>query len=189
MCQAIVLAAGYSSRAKMNKMDLKIGGISILQRIVRTFLEVSDEVIVVSGHYHEEVEKLVGSMDRVVLAQNVNYDLGMFSSIKTGLEFIYDDCFITPGDYPLIDVTTLIKMKQIKGRMIVPMYKGRKGHPLLIRKELLEKLKEESISSNLKEFRNRYDLTCLAVDNKGVLMDIDTMEDYDNMISHMERGK
>jgi len=189
MYQAIILAAGYSSRAKTNKMSLKIGELSILQRIVNTFLEVCEEVIVVSGHNHEKVEALVGVLDRVVIVQNKQYDLGMFSSIKAGLEYVKNDCFITPGDYPLIDVETLIKMKETKGAMVVPVYKERKGHPLLIRKELLVKLKKESKSSNLKLFRNKYKLTCLVVKNKGVLMDIDTMEDYEKIMRHLERGK
>ncbi len=189
MSQAVVLAAGYSSRAKTNKMALKIDDIAILQRIVMTLQQSCREVIVVSGHYHEDIVALVGNMYRVIVVKNNDYDQGMFSSIKTGLMFVDEDCFITPGDCPLIHPSTINKMLETDGCMVVPVYKGRKGHPLLVRQLLIEALKKEPITSNMKAFRNRYPLTCLEVDDKGILVDIDTQEDYREVLQNIERGK
>lgn len=178
MCQAIVLAAGYSSRAKTNKLALEIMNIPLLEMIVMTLRQVCSEVVVVSGHYHEDVMKMFDQVVGVRVVKNNHYELGMFSSVKTGTDYISEDCFITPGDYPLIKRETCELLLNAKGDMIVPTYNKRRGHPLLIKKQLIDALKKEPVTSNLKEFRDRYRVTYVPVEDEGILQDVDTMEDY-----------
>jgi len=62
--------------------------------------------------------------------------------------------------------------------MRVPSFMGRKGHPLFIAKHLIKPLIDEPVISNLKVFRNRYDLEIIETTDPNILTDIDTIEDY-----------
>lgn len=188
MYQAVVLAAGYSSRAKTNKLRLTVLNVSILRRIVMTLLQVCSEVIVVSGHHHEEVLGLVEDMACVRVVYNERYDLGMFSSVKTGIEFVTDDVFIMPGDCPMVQSVTCEQMKAVASDIVVPTFSGRKGHPILIRKKLLDTLKKEPEASNLKAFRDRHDVAYIEVKDESILWDVDTIDDYHTLIERVEGG-
>lgn len=179
MCQAVVLAAGYSSRAQLNKLALKIDGVPILRRIVMTLLQLCEEVVVVSGHYHDAVLELVGELEGVRVVYNEAYDLGMFSSVLKGIGQINSDCFLIPGDYPLIQASTCQAMLLAKGPVVVPVFKGRRGHPILLKGASVNQLKLEALTSNLRTFRDRYDVTYIDVEDEGILLDVDTIEDYE----------
>lgn len=186
MTKSVVLAAGYASRVGTNKMALPIEGTTVLVKLVQTLQEVVEEIIVVTGHYHQSVTELVGGMDKVRICQNTNYADGMFSSIIRGIKEVDEDCFILPGDYPLICKETFEKLLASDGVIRVPVYEKRRGHPIFIEKKLIETLKKEPITSNLKAFRDRHEVTYIDVDDRGILLDIDTMKDYDVIKKEVE---
>lgn len=177
-CDAVILAAGYSSRAKTNKMALMINQQSILSRIIETFYPLSEKIVIVGGHHFDEMKKLVSDYEKVTLVKNENYDLGMFSSVKRGVAEMENDFFLTPGDYPMIHSSTCKKLMLGTGDMVIPTYNGRKGHPVFIKKELIASLIKEPVSSNLKNFRDRQHLSYIPVEDEGILLDVDTMDDY-----------
>ena len=102
----------------------------------------------------------------------------MFSSVKAGVSITENDFFLIPGDYPLVKPETIRKLLAETGIIKVPIYKGRKGHPIYISNELISSLNDEPIDSNLKTFRDRHDVTYIDVDDEGILLDIDTAVDY-----------
>lgn len=187
MCQAIVLAAGYSSRAKTNKLILDYKGLPILTNLVMTLLQVCEDVIVVTGHYHDEVVSLVKDLERVEVIYNQNYDRGMFSSVQKGLAAITSDFFVIPGDCPIVKIETCELLLEAEGVIAVPVYEGRKGHPIRIRASLIEALRNEPNDSNLKHFRDKHPVTLVSVTDQGVLIDVDTMKDYELLLT--EGGK
>ncbi len=178
MIDGVILAGGYSSRLKKNKMTLIFNDLPIICNVIEAMKQYCDKIIVVTGHYHDEIERVVKKYEVVNVVRNTNYNLGMFSSVKAGVKDINNDFFLTPGDYPLIKASTYKKLLDSKGMIRVPIYNGRKGHPILISKELIDPLLKEPVESNLKVFRDRYKVNYIEVDDKGVLIDVDTMEDY-----------
>ncbi len=178
MIDGVILAGGYSSRLKKNKMTLIFDDLPIICNVIEAMKQYCDKIIVVTGHYHDEIERVVKKYEVVNVVRNTNYNLGMFSSVKAGVKDINNDFFLTPGDYPLIKASTYKKLLDSKGMIRVPIYNGRKGHPILISKELIDPLLKEPVESNLKVFRDRYKVNYIEVDDKGVLIDVDTMEDY-----------
>lgn len=182
---AIILAAGYSSRTNTYKMALEINRKSILSHTIETFYPFCENLIVVGGHYFDATKALVKPYSKVKLIKNERYDLGMFTSIKVGVSETNGDFFITPGDYPSISKTTceqminqLSKSKEKGYDILIPTYIGKRGHPILLTINLKEPLLMEGDDSNLRNFQKHYRIDFLEVKDEGILLDIDTLEDY-----------
>ncbi len=63
--------------------------------------------------------------------------------------------------------------------VFIPTFKGRKGHPVLCRAVLKDKILEEPVDSTLKTVFNRNNCLLVEVDHEGILMNVNTMEDYE----------
>jgi molybdenum cofactor cytidylyltransferase len=186
MTQAIVLAGGLSRRTGVNKMSLPYHSKPLILHTIDSVLPCVSKVVVVTGHYHEEIKQLLESMPKIEIVKNEDYMKGMFSSILCGVKHISEDFFIVPGDYPIIQNSTYKLMINQLHTMLVPAYKGIKGHPLLLSISLKEELLNEPVQSNLKVFRDRHLLEVIDTDDEGILQDIDTLTDYDTLI---QKGK
>ena len=188
MIDGIILAGGYSSRIKKNKMVLLYNELPIICNVIESMKDFCNKIVIVTGHYHDEIVQVVSKYEQVIVIRNVNYDLGMFSSVITGVKEINNDFFLTPGDYPLIQKETFRSLLNASGEIRVPIFNNRKGHPILIKKELIDPLLNEPVDSNLKVFRDRYTVNYIETTDEGVLIDVDTMEDY-LLIKETKRGK
>ena len=178
MAMGIILAGGYSSRAESNKMVLKYKNTEIIRHAIMAMQDYCTRVIVVTGHYHNDILEVVKDFEKVKVVRNLNYSQGMFSSVKVGVREVDDDFFVTPGDYPLIKKPTYEKILAAKGIIRVPTFNNRRGHPIFIGKELIKSLIDEKEDSNLKLFRNKYEITNVETEDSGILKDIDTVNDY-----------
>ncbi|MPN39995.1 hypothetical protein SDC9_187530 [bioreactor metagenome] len=61
--------------------------------------------------------------------------------------------------------------------VVIPTFRGRKGHPVLFRENAIKNLINGDFNS-LKEVINYMGFDTLEVDHDGILYDIDTYEDY-----------
>lgn len=178
MLDTIILAGGMSKRFKSNKLATLYKGKPLIFYTIQTFLEISENVTLVTGHYDLEYLKEYIDDPKIRIIQNNDYQLGMFSSVKAGVGVTKNDFFLIPGDYPLVKPETLVKLLSQNGQIKVPIYKSRKGHPIFISNELIIPLMNEPINSNLKAFRDRYKVNYIDVDDEGVLLDVDYFEDF-----------
>jgi molybdenum cofactor cytidylyltransferase len=178
MTQGIILAAGYSSRAKTNKMLLTYNDKFLLSYAIEGMLPFVDHVFVVTGHYHDEVINIINQYAKVSAVFNPIYDQGMFTSVQAGVMMTNGDFFILPGDCPFVSAETYQKLLNGHKDVRVPVYENKQGHPLFIMSSLKEKLLEEPPTSNLKVFRNRFDYEIIKTDDPKILIDIDTQHDY-----------
>ena len=179
--EAIILAAGLSSRAKTNKMLLTVDGKTIIEDCIESFYDTCSRLILVVGHNYLDIKPVIEKYDKVNIAYNENYLDGMFSSVKEGIRNVKGErFFLTPGDYPLIKKSTIWKMANTDSDIVVPVYRGEKGHPVLIKSKFKEEILKGSFNSLL-EFINLKQISVLDVNDKGVIKDVDTMEDYNNL--------
>ncbi|QGU94743.1 NTP transferase domain-containing protein [Clostridium bovifaecis] len=183
--EAVILAAGFSSRAKTYKMTLKIDGKTVIERAIESMLKFSSRVIVVGGYKIENLKPIVKKYESVELVFNEEFEKGMFSSIKRGFSCIKgENFFFMPGDYPLIgDMVCLELLKHKKSEIVIPTYKGKKGHPVLIKANLAKELLQSDKYSNLRDFINDKKPIFVPVGNEGILLDIDTIEDYEKILA------
>ncbi|MEO3992705.1 MAG: nucleotidyltransferase family protein [Desulfurococcaceae archaeon TW002] len=199
---AVILAAGKSTRFPTNKLlyEITVEGVKapLIRHTVSKFIESSvfNEVLVVLGFQSDLVrESLTGLNLRFVI--NENYELGMSSSVIRGVKAVSSEADVVaihPGDVPYIKVSTLHALmnyarellKESDAFVVVPRLAGigRTGHPLIIGKKLLVGVYQISEKElGLKGFlRRNIDKThYYDVDDKGILRDIDTLEDLKNV--------
>ena len=177
MAIGIILAGGYSSRTKTNKMALMIEEKPLLHHTIAAMAKVVDDIIIVSGHHHEEIKQLTKAFKHVEVVYNQAYDQGMFASVKCGFKHAHDSVLIQPGDMPFVKASTYQTILNGHGLMRIPVYQGKKGHPIYIDITLKEELLNTK-APHLKAFRDQHDFHAIAVDDSGILIDIDTMADY-----------
>ena len=188
---AIVLAGGESKRMGTPKMMIPFRGGTIISTAVKNILE-SDikNVIVVLGAYRSGVKKATEQLD-VKYCYNPDYREGMLSSVRCGFRSLPDDlraALVFPGDQPLIgpEVVNLVinaYLQTGKG-MVVPVYDGQRGHPLLVDGKYRDEIQKLEGPDGLRELarRNPDDVLEIETDNPLILKDIDTREDYLNVL-------
>ena len=183
----LILAAGLSTRAKTFKLGLRVEDKTIIERSVEGMYDICSKVIVVIGHRSEIVSDILSKYPRVELVYNEKYIDGMFSSVKVGLKHIEKDrFFFIPGDYPLIKKSTYKEMLAADGDIVLPVYERRKGHPILLKSYVIDEILQSSKYANMREFINSHGFVTVSVDDPGILMDVDTIEDYENIMNHVK---
>ena len=182
MASGIVLAGGLSKRAHDNKMHFLLENKPLLMHTIESIKPFVNKVILVTGHYDQDIRSFVKEDEKISIVYNSNYEKGMFSSVLTGVKEVDDDLFILPGDIPFISKETYEALLNGTKPLRCPTYKGKEGHPLFIKKEIRKELLKEPIDSNLKAFRDRYDLERIPVNDKYILKDIDTIEEYQELV-------
>ena len=90
MISAILLAAGRSRRMNgKNKLTEKIKNVPLIKHSVKNILLSSvEELIVVLGYQNEIIEKIIDKHEKVKFVFNKEFDSGMSSSIKVGLNHL-----------------------------------------------------------------------------------------------------
>ena len=182
MAQGIVLAGGFSLRTNCNKMSLKINDKPLILYAVESMLPFVSKLFVVTGHYDQEIRSIIKEDEKIKIVYNKDYPKGMFSSILCGVSYADDDFFIVPGDIPFINARTYDALLKGIKPVRYPSYQGKEGHPLFISKNLIGELLKESIDSNLKAFRDKQDKEMIEVDDKFILRDIDTIEEFEKLL-------
>lgn len=181
MIDGIILAAGYSSRAKTNKMMLPYRSKPLISHAIETIQPFCERVICVTGHFHQDMIELLETYPNLAIVYNPDYPKGMFSSIKAGVQETNNDFFIIPGDYPLVKPTTYQKLFEGEGKIRVPSFSHHLGHPIFFDKEYKNKILKTTFD-NLKSFRNSEPYSIIEVDDPGILLDIDHMKDYNALL-------
>jgi len=184
---AILLAAGESKRMGKPKQLLPLGKTTILEQAIDNLLTSKvGEVIVVLGYKAEEARSKVANKP-IKLTTNPIYRQGMSTSIITGLSLVDDRAqavMLALADHPFVDSRTINRLiteflNHDKG-IVVPVYQGKKGHPVIFSlkyKEELSGLKGDVGGREILE-HHPDDILEVAVDSKGTIIDIDTINDY-----------
>ena len=190
MISAILLAAGQSKRmVGENKLTKKIRDISLIKHSVKNILASSvDELIIVLGYQKEIIEKLIDKNNKIKCVFNKNFESGMASSIKIGLDNLSDKTeafFICLGDMPMVNhdiYNQLIKSKDNK-EIIVPTYKGQQGNPVLFDKSMKEKvlaIRGDVGAKKILEL-NKDKILNLEIDDQSITKGFNTQGDFSSL--------
>ena len=190
MISAILLAAGQSKRMDgENKLTKEIQGSPLLKHSVKNILASSiDELIVVLGYQKEVIEKIIDKNEKVKFVFNKNFESGMASSIKTGLDNLSektDAFFICLGDMPMVShdiYNQLIKSKNNK-EIIVPTYKGQQGNPVLFDKSMKEKVLDIRGDVGAKKILelNKAKILNLEINDQSIAKGFNTQGDFSSL--------
>lgn len=190
---ALVVAAGYSSRMGAFKPLLPLGERSMIETAVHGFQAAGiKDIRVVLGHRWQEVTPILQRLGVTSLI-NTGYAGGMFSSIVTGvnsLESEIDGFFLLPGDNPLFKPQTISEMLRVfwehPAEIIYPCFDGVRGHPPLISACYIPEILTWDRPGGLRALLDCHDTASfdLAVVDQGVLLDMDTPADYQNLLDY-----
>jgi molybdenum cofactor cytidylyltransferase len=190
MISAILLAAGQSKRMNgENKLTKEIQGIPLIKLSVKNILASSiNELIIVLGHQKEIIEKLIDKNKKIKFVFNKNFESGMASSIKTGLNHLSEKTeafFICLADMPMVNhdiYNQLIKSKDNK-EIIVPTYKGQQGNPVLFDKSMKEKVLDIKGDVGAKKILelNKDKILNLEINDQSITKGFDTQDNFNSL--------
>jgi len=169
------------------KKLLPFGDTTFIERAVDTILSsVASELIVVVGYRADEVIAQIGSRP-VRIARNPDYQQGMSTSISAGIRLVSPEAgavllgFI---DQPLLDNRTIDRLidgflSSDKG-IAVPTCRGSRGHPVIFSGEYISELMAVTGDIGGRHIISAHPDDVLEVElgASGVILDIDTREDY-----------
>ncbi len=187
MISAIILAAGESKRMGQPKMLMPWGKSTVLQTVISTFQAAGvDDILVVTGGAHREVEALIGRSVQTIF--NEKYARGeMLSSIQAGLaakKMEARAALIGLGDQPQVQGRSVQSILQEYARtnapLIVPSYQMHRGHPWLVARELWDEILQMKSPDSPRDFLNRHahEIHYVELNTPTILQDLDTPEDY-----------
>ena len=189
MIIAVVLSAGESSRMGRPKALLPIQGQKFIERIIRVIGQSRvGRTIVVLGH---QADQLRGQIEHlpVEVVINPDYRSGQLSSLQAAIRHISNDdrcdgMLVHLVDHPFIDaalVDALIEsFFETKKMIVVPRYKGKRGHPVIFSRELFGELLNAPLDQGAKAVVNAHRQETLEIEwqDEGITLDIDTPELY-----------
>lgn len=196
---AVVPAAGLSSRMSRFKPLAPLSGSTVLEEVVDTLRRAGvRDVIVVTGHRAEEVEIRAEAVG-VRTVRNIRYREGMFTSVQAGVGAIAPDAagfFLLPVDIPLIRTATIRRLAEAflcGGRDVIhPLFRSMRGHPPVLSRSLIPAILTSDGCGGLRTVLDRFETSFpnrvgeVAVADEGVLQDMDTDEDYLRICSRRE---
>ena len=174
------------------KQLLPFGGSTIIETVIDNLLGSKlNEVIVVVGHEARKIQAHIQHKP-VKIVFNPDYQEGMLTSAQCGVQSISasaDAFAMTLVDLPLItpDLVNLVidTYVQTEGRIAVPSYNYRRGHPVIFnRRYAADLLALDEDSGGVRLLFQKYadDIHYVTVDTDRVLWDIDYREDYEEAL-------
>ncbi|MEN8203558.1 MAG: nucleotidyltransferase family protein [Bacteroidota bacterium] len=186
---AIILAAGSSRRMGTQKLLLPFRKSTIIETVVDHVLSSKiKNVLVVLGPDPQKVKDVLAQKD-LKFCHNQHHEEGMLSSVICGIRALPDEAeaaLIYLGDQPEISAEVTNRVMEAYNDelfgIVIPVYNYRRGHPLLVDMKYRREIEKLDLEQGLRALRHHFpeDVLEVEVDEPGILVDIDTQEDYSN---------
>lgn len=182
--EGVILAAGLSRRTGCYKMTLPLGDRTVIERAIAGMAEVVERIYVVIGHHAERLQELLSGRPNIELVMNADYQSGMFSSVRAGIARVCAErFFLLPGDHPLVEAGVYRALLSSDGEIVIPTFRGRKGHPVLLRSGLIPEILAQPQNATLRDYIARKGYATVEVADEGILLDMDTLGDYHALVA------
>ena len=184
---AIILAAGSSRRMGTQKMLLPFNKSIIIETVINNVLNsMIDNVMVVLGADHDKIRNALNHLP-VQFCHNEQHGTGMLSSVMCGFRSLPENANAAliylgdqPGIPPIVTDTILEAYNEDLMGIVIPVYNHRRGHPLLVDLKYRWEIQKLDLEQGLRSLMHLFpeDVLEVEVDEPGILVDIDTKEDY-----------
>jgi molybdenum cofactor cytidylyltransferase len=200
MITAIVPAAGLSSRMGQNKLLMRFGGKSLIERAVDTlFASGIDEVVVVLGH---EANQIRGQLEgkQVRLVENPDYQQGLSTSIRAGVGAVEgaEAIMIYLADQPLLEsgeirrlILAFAEAKRAGKSIVIPFFGNERGNPVILDGSYREKVLEIAGDVGCRRIIRSHPEQVFPVqmESDHVIRDVDTPEDWRGITEQASQTK
>ncbi len=147
---AVVLAAGASARMGEPKQLLPLGGRTLLERAIENLrgAELAQVVLVLGASADLILKTLPAALlERLVVVRNSDYEQGMASSLRVGLEAVRldsDAALVVLADQPFVRPATIAGILErfrksesgSEAEIVIPFFQGERGNPVLLARSL-----------------------------------------------------
>ena len=190
-CAVIILAGGKSARLGKPKQLLKFNGKTFLQHALDTAeLAGLGPVIVVLGSQKSILERGI-SGNNVLILENKNWEEGMASSIRAGVEKIkqlsgdIDGTVIMVCDQPFVSPdllnTLLITQRETGKAVVASSYESIAGTPVIFHQSVFAQLMELKGEKGARKFLEQNPELVATISFPAGKTDIDTIEEYEKL--------
>ncbi len=170
------------------KQLLPLGNKTIIRHCVDTIISalIRRIVVVVRPDAEGTAELLSGLPVSIVV--NDNRDSDMAGSVRVGLASLDQSrsaILVCLADHPLASAETIMSLmrahQESPDKIIIPAYNGKRGHPNLFPATILQEI---FILDTLRDVVRRDEKRVQVIDvpDEGVILDIDTKEDYERVL-------
>lgn len=186
--EALILAAGSSSRFGQPKLLMPWQGTTVIEHIVEIVKNAGiADIHVITGGDRKKIENVLEPLS-LNLHFNKDYrDHSMIHSMQIGLNNLGSTCravLILLGDQPVVEIKTIDKLVHefisTNKEIIVPLYQKRKGHPWILGRSHWQEVLNMPGEETLRDFLSRHEkeIAFVPVDTPMILQDFDTYEEY-----------
>lgn len=195
---AIVLAAGMSTRIGSPKQLLEIGGKPLLAIALETLGRSQiQEIVVVLGASADLIRRQV-DLDGTKVVVNEAYHEGMGTSLRVGLAAVNPHAkaaLVVLADQPFLQPSTIDALidqhDEHQPQIAIPLYRGFRGNPVLLDRSVFPELAGLSGDIGCRAVFGDHteNILKVPVNDPGILLDVDTKADYENLQDTHERGE
>ena len=184
---AIILAAGESRRMGRAKAFLPFRGGTFLSNIAEVLGQRCSPVIAVFGFDAARLIELARPLG-IGAVENPDYPLGMLTSLQAGLRALpneADAAFFTLVDHPAISLSTVDALLRSEASIAIPRFESTRGHPVLIRREIMREFLAEPATSKVRDVIDRHaaEIEYIEVGDPGISDDIDDPALYEKLLA------
>lgn len=186
----IILAAGRSLRMGKNKLLLNFHGKPILQHVIDAAQHSSlSPLILVLGSNSDVIRSQINP-GTAFIVDNPDVICGYGSSLQVGLNALNKPCagaMFLLGDQPLLTTQTIEKLivafQKEPERWVAPSWEGERGNPVITPASWFDRIFALDGDTGPREHLKdpAANLKLINVDDRGVIFDIDTPEDYEQL--------
>jgi len=191
MYTCILLSAGSSERFGSPKALAQISGTTIIEHIQQTLLKSRcEQIIVVLGGHADQIAPSIFNHKRIRVVYNNRYNLGQTSSVQTGwreAENTSQGIMFLPVDCPLVlasSIDTIMDhFTENEAEILIPTYKGRKGHPPVFHQRLKDEILGLTTDQGLNSLFARHPPKMLEVNDPGIIKSFNTPQELEAIIA------
>jgi molybdenum cofactor cytidylyltransferase len=183
---AVILAGGESRRMGRPKATLPFRGGTFLGAIAENLGRCCSPVIAVFGFDAARLSE--GVPPGVIPIDNPDYAQGMLTSLKAGLRAVPASCdavVFTLVDHPAVLPETVDAVMRSTAPIAIPRFEGKRGHPVLIRREIAREFLLEPLTSKVRDVIDRHaaEIDYVGVGDPGISDDIDDPVLYEKLLA------
>jgi len=190
---AVLLAAGAASRmGHRPKCLLELDGESLIRRLIQALQTAGIvEVVVVLGHYAEQIRPRLQGLD-VRIVQNPDPEEGQVSSQRMGLASLnaaHDAVLVALSDQPLLTASDIVDLidafasRPAGIELVFPQVDGQRGNPVIFSRSVRDQILAGDAQFGGRQWQavNRARVSPLLTHNPNYCIDLDTPEDVERI--------
>jgi molybdenum cofactor cytidylyltransferase len=168
------------------KAFLPFRGGTFLSAIAGTLGQRCSPVIAVFGFDAVRVMQTVPP--GICPVENPDYRWGMLTSLQAGLRVVpneSDVVLFTLVDHPAISLSTVDALLRSEAAIAIPRFENRRGHPVLIRREIFKEFLHEPPEAKVRDVIDRHaaEIAYIEVGDPGISDDIDDPVLYEKLLA------